>query len=113
MAGEAVNFGLKRRHAPGEIAREALELGALDLDPGHFHARQHGYQRAFEGFVDAHHARGHEAGLEHAVEAERDVGVLGGILGRLVDGHEVERDLIAPSARDFLEGNGLVIEMEL
>ena len=53
------------------------------------------------------------AGLEHLPKAQRDVGIFGGIFGRLVDGDAVERQPRLAGADDLVQIDGLVIEIAL
>ena len=58
-------------------------------------------QRPLQRLVDGRHALGGEARLQHHPQAQRDVGVFGGVLGRLVERHlpaNVFSDFLAPGA---------------
>ena len=62
-------------------------------------------QRPLQRLVDGHHALGGEARLQHHPQAQRDVGILGGVLRRLVERHLRERALgflLARHVRDDL-----------
>src|SRR5665213_606682 len=51
--------------------------------------------------------------LERRPQPQRDVGVLGGVFGGLVDGHAVERHLRFTLASDVVEVDGVVVEPAL
>ena len=79
-----------------------------------FHAQQHRHQRLFAFFVQRLE-RGHGGDLrpQHLVQAQRDVGVLGGIFGGLVDRHLAEGDLLGALAGDVFVVNGADAEITL
>ena len=51
--------------------------------------------------------------LQRVPQPQRHVGVLGGVIGRLVDGDAVETDLRFAGAGDVMEMNGVVVEPAL
>ncbi len=96
------DLGLEPRHALREFAGEPGEHLAVDGDAAALHVAEHGDQRALQRLIDARLALGDEAGLQHAPQPQRDVGILGGIGGGLVDGGLVEADLALALAADLL-----------
>ncbi len=112
-ADDLLDLGLDPRHPLRELAGQARQHLAVDRDAAPLHPRQRNDQRALQRLVDRRHAFGGEARLQHAPQPQRHVGVLGGVLRRLVDRHAREADEIAPRARDFGEVNGLVAEPAL
>ena len=70
-------------------------------------------QRPLEGLVDARPPLGGEALLEHAVQAQREVGAFGRIGRRALDRHLLEADPLAAAAADRLVSGRIEVEMEL
>ncbi len=91
VADELVDLLLEPRDALRERAREPREDRLVDLDAGPLHVDDDRQQRPLQRLVDRRQALGGEARLQAQPEPERDVGVLGGVLGRLVDRHAGER----------------------
>src|ERR1700688_954625 len=60
LAGELVDLPFELDEAGREILREALELGAVDLDPLAFHGDDHGDERALDRLVDGDETLGEE-----------------------------------------------------
>jgi len=67
------------------------------------HAEQHGDQRPLDRFVQADHVLGGQPRLETRPQLQGYVGVLGGVVARLVDRHLVEADLLGAAAGDVGE----------
>ena len=74
-------------------------MARVDLDAGALHVGDDGNQRPLQRLVDRRHALGGEPRLQHHPQPQRHVGVLGGVLGRLVDRHLRERLLGLLGAR--------------
>ena len=108
-----MDLGLELGGPLGEVVGQAPQRLAVDLDAPALHGGQDRNQGALQGLVDRDQALGQEARLQGAVQAQRDVGVLGGVVARLLQGHPVEGDLAASAAGDVLELDGLVAEMLL
>ncbi len=108
-----VHLGLEAAERLGEIAGQARQDLPVDRDAALLHAGEHRHHRPLQRLVDVGHALGDEAGLEDVPEPQGDVGVLGGVFGRLVDRHLVEGDLRAAGAGDVLEGDRRVAEPAL
>ena len=73
------------RWANVEVSRD--RIAAVDLDAGALHVGQHAHQRPLQRLVDGGHALGREPRLQHHPQPQRDVGVLAGVFGRLVERH--------------------------
>jgi len=112
-AGDLVDLDLEFGQALFEIGRQRPELRRVDLDAGCLHMRKHGDQRPFDGLVHAHHVLGHEAWLQMRPQLQGDVGVLGGIVARLVERYMVEGHLLGTAAGDIGELDGLLSQMPL
>ena len=112
-AGELVELLLELEHALLELGRELAQLRRVDLDAGLLHAEQHRDQRPLDGLVDADHVLAGEPGLELRPQLHGDVGVLGGVVARLVDRHLVEAHLLGAAAGHVGELDGLLVEIEL
>ena len=87
-----MDFGLERAGALREFARQTREHLAIDGDPAPLHAREHRNERPLQRLVNAAHALGGNARLEHLPQPQRDVGALSGILAGLLDLHAIERE---------------------
>ena len=80
--------------------------------PWRFHARQHRHQRHFDFLEDVAQAGfGVELRSQMLVQAQGDVGVLGGVTARAVDGDGAERYLLRALAGDVFVADGLVAEI--
>ena len=90
LAGELVDLGLDRRRLLREGAGEARKDLPVDLDAAPLHAREHRHQRPLQPLVDARDALGRQPRLQHAPDAQREVGVLRRVAGGAVDRHAVE-----------------------
>ena len=111
--GQLVDVQLILAHAAREILRQIGQHLAVHLDAGALHLADDRHQRAFHRLVQRQHLRFAQARLQQPVQPPGDVGILGGVLGCLVQRHLVEGDLILAAAGDLLEGDGLVVEMQL
>ncbi len=112
MAGQSVDLLLQLDQARGEIGRQALELGLVDLDALFLHVGQYGDQRPLAAFVDRGHAFADQPRLQLPPQPVGDVGVLGRIGHGLLQRHLLEGDAGAAGAGDFVVGNRLVLEEE-
>ena len=97
----------------GEDIGHAAQDFAVDLDASHLHFRQHGDQRAFKGFVDGRYAGAVQLRLEKLPQAQRHVGVFGGVFHRVVDGDLVKGDLAFSAAQQGLDRDRLMAEVKL
>ena len=112
VAGELVDLALEHVDASGEVVGQVGEQLAVDRDAGAFHVDQHRDQRSLDRFVDRHHALGEQPGLERLVQPAGDVGILGGIIERGIERHQIEGDLFLADAGDLLEGDRVDAEVE-
>ena len=78
-----------------------------------FHVGEHRDERAVQRLIDGGNALLVKARLEHLPQAERHIGVLGGIFGRLVERNAIEGDLLLAGAGDLLERDRRVVEIAL
>ena len=113
LAGERLDLDLERERAVPELVRELRQHLAVDGNAAPLHAREHRNERPLQRFVDCGHALGGQPRLEHLPQPQRDVGILGGVFGRLGDIDAVERDLGFSSAGDLIVIDGRVIEIAL
>ena len=101
--GDLEGAGLDRQHPRGQVAALAAQFVGVDqhavfLDPG-----QHLDQRHFDLVVDLQQRRlGGEFFSQHLVQAQADVGVLGGVARGGFDIHLRERNLLGALAGDVL-----------
>ena len=93
LAGELLDLFFERALFLREFAGQARQHLAVDRNAAPLHARQHGRHGALQRFVDGGDVLGRQPGFERVPQPQRDVGVLGGVFGRLVDGDAVEGDL--------------------
>ena len=100
--GEAMDLPLHHRHARFEIDRDAAQFVGVHLDAGALHVQQHGNQAAFDLFVQRQRAGEAQPRTQRAPEAERDVGMLGGIGGGAIDRHLREGEAVAAGAGDLV-----------
>ena len=100
---------------PRNLGREGLRQGgkmlAVDLDALALHRRDDRDQRPVDEFIDSGRIFRRNPGLEPVPQAERDVGVLGGIFGRLGECDLVESQLVLAGSADRFEGQAVVGEM--
>ena len=87
VPGEIVDLRFEPRHALPERRRQPRQDVSVDLDSRAFHVRQHAHQRPLQRLVHAGHALRCEAGLQCHPQAQRDVGILAGVFGRLLERH--------------------------
>jgi hypothetical protein len=111
LAREVVDFLFQPRHRLGEGARHARQRRAVDLDAGHLHVGEHGDERAFERLVDGGDPVLVELRLEGLPEAQRDLGILGAVFHRRLDGDAVEGDLRLAGPDQVLDRDALVGEV--
>ena len=97
-AGLAADLLLQRGDLDVEFGRQALQHLAVDLDAVALHPADHRDHRPVDQLIDPGHPLERQPGLEPQPQPQRDVGVLGGIFGRLVDRHLVEGDLLLAGA---------------
>ena len=64
---------------------------------------QHVDQRSLDGLIQACHALGRQTRFQKFVQAQSDVGVLGGVVQSLVQGHLIKADFVFARAGDVLE----------
>ncbi len=83
----------------------------VDADTTPLHAREHFQERPLQRLIDIRHMLGGKPRLEHAPQPQGRVGVLGGVFGRLGDVDAIERQLALADFGDFVEIDGLVIEV--
>ena len=86
---------------------------ASTLDAGALHLGDHGRERAVEGLVDRDHALLEQARAQMPPQAQRDLGVLGGVGGGLVDRDGGEADLGRTLAAQALVGDAVMVEEAL
>ena len=110
VAGKLMNLALQIVHAGGEIGAQVPQDGGVDLDAAPFHVAQHRDQGPFQGLINGDHVFGHQARLEHAMQTQRDIRVLGGVIQGLIQRHPVERHLGLAGPGDVLELDGVVIK---
>ena len=106
-----VDFLLQPSGFAGEFLGQSGQPRAVDLDPVPLHLRHHRDQRAVDALVDLRPAFGREPRFQLLVEPPGDIGILGGICGRLVERHFAKGDRLAPGAAQFLEGQAGMAEM--
>ena len=90
VAGQRVDLLLQPGDALGERGGEPRQDRPVDLHAGTLHLGEHRDQGPLQRLVDGRHALGGEAGLQHHPQPQRHVGVLGGVLRRLVERHLAE-----------------------
>ena len=109
----AANLLFQRGDLGVELGRKLAEHGAVDLDAVALHRADHRDHRPIDQLIDPGHVLERQPGAEAPPEAQRHVGVLGGIFGRLVDLHLVEGDLLLPRAAERFVRDAVVAEMLL
>ena len=92
-----------------EIVGQLAQQIGIDGDAGPLHVGQHRHQRPLQGFVDRDACPRRQLRLEQRMQAQGDVGILGGISVASGDRHAVEGDLVLALAGDFAEGDGRVL----
>ncbi len=108
FADGSIDFFFDPRRRLRQFARQSRQDLAVDADAALFHAGDDVDQWPFEPLVDRCEALGGEARLQQPPQPQRHVGVLGGIMGRLVERHGIEGDPRAPRTGDILEGDRFV-----
>ncbi len=96
---ELVRLLLQRHHPLAQFAALLREQVRVDEDAVAFHAEQHFAHRHLDLRVDVVElrVRGNRR-MERAMQAQRHVGVLGGVFRRAVDGHLLERNALGALA---------------
>jgi hypothetical protein len=104
-AGELVGLLLEREHALAERPALAAQQIRVDQHAVALHPEQDLAHRHLELAVDARELRvGRDLRVERVVQAQRDVGILGRVLGRAVDVDLVEADLARALAAHLVVG---------
>ena len=112
MPGELVDLGFQVAHAGGEVVAQPLQFRRVDADAVALHPFENRHQRAFQRLVDGDELFLDQARLEQRMQAQRHVGVLGGIVARGVQRHAVEGHLRLAAADHLLVLDRLVAEMQ-
>ena len=110
LAGKIEDLAIERLHAGREIIRHPGQDRRIDGDTGIFHRRQHRNQRPFKPLIDRCNAFDGEPGSQHLPQAQRDIGILGGVIQRRLGCQRPERHLLGALAADILIFDGRVIE---
>ena len=92
---------------------ELAQAFRINLDPFQFHGLQHRRHPPLESFVDGEQAFGAQARLQHIVEPQGHVRVLGGVAGGGVDFDLGETFLRLAGPGHLLERDRSVAEVEL
>ncbi len=83
----------------------------IDGDPASLHARERLDHGPLQRLIDGCLALGGKTGRERTPQAQRHIGVLGGVFGRAVERDAGETPEVATRAGDFAEGDVLVAQM--
>ena len=97
----------------GKFGGEPLQQLTVHHDALVLHGEENRHQRPLQRFIDRHLARLQELLAEQHPQAERDVGIFGGIVRGAVKGHAVEGHLRLARACHLLVADRLVAEMAL
>ncbi len=114
LAGQRIGLLLELQQAlaqPGALSGQAL---GIDQHAVALHLLQHDGGRHLDLLVDVAQlvVLGH-LGIQRAVQAQRDVGVLGGVFCGAVERHLIEADLRRALAADLFVGDGLQVQHAL
>ena len=93
LAGELLDLGFKASGLLREFAGQPRQHLPVDRDAAPLHMREHAKERPLQRLIHREHMLGREPRLEHLPEPQHDVGLLGGVFGRLVDADGIESDL--------------------
>ena len=111
LAGKLVNARDKSGGLFTKLDAVARKSVGVDADAGVLHVGEDAHERVFGLGVGAPGAAFAHDGLERAVEAERHVGILGGVFGDLRDVDLVHRELpLALRADERLNGDRVVVQ---
>src|SRR5262249_50675098 len=113
LARDRADLGLEARGLLRELAREAGESTRSDRDAAPLHASQHRQEGALERLVDTPDTLGGKPQFEHLPQPQRDVGVLGGTFGGLVDADAIEAEPAFAGSGDVVVADGAVFEPAL
>ena len=108
--GDLLRPRLQIDHAQREVVAEVAQGVRIDADAVAFHLRQHRREMAFERLVNREQAFAGEPGLQQVVQPQGDIGVLGGVAGRRVEGDVLETLLRLAGAGHLFEADRLVAE---
>ena len=112
--GDRVRLRGELVHALAQLLALRAQLVGVDQHAALLHAREHRHQRHFDLGVDRLGARlGCELRPQRVVQAQRDVGVFGGVAAGGVEVDLRERDLLGALAGHVLVVDRLVAEMAL
>ena len=102
LTGERVRLRFEFDDPAPQLGALCHQPIAIDQHAGALHVEQHLADRHLDPLVDVAQLRHRfDARPQRLVQAERDLGVLGRILGRAVERHVVEADLARPLAADL------------
>ena len=107
-----MNFLLKVADAARKVLRKGVQRRDIDLDAGILHVGEHRDQRTLDGLIDRRHALFAKPRAQDSVQSERDIGVFGRIVERLVERHPVEGDGVPALAADAFVADALMAEMQ-
>lgn len=109
MACDGVGFLFELHQLGAEFCALAGEFGAVDLYAVAFHFKQHLRDGQFHFFI---HFKLFGVHLRAQVrfEAQGEIGVLGGVFGRLLNGDVGKTDLLRAFAAQRFVGNGFQAE---
>ena len=112
LPGELVRLLLQRHHPLAQFAALLREQLRVDQDAVALHAEQHFAHRHLDLRVDVVElrVRGNRR-MERAMQAQRDVGVLGRVFGRAVDGHLLEGDALGALAGHVVVADRLDVQV--
>ena len=97
----SVRLLLQCQHAPAQVGGLPAQLVHVDHHAVGLHALEHRHQRDLDLAVDALQRRlGRELRPQRAMQAQGDVGILGGVARGVVQRHVRERDLLGALAGD-------------
>ncbi len=107
-----MRLALQRRRALAQIAALPAQQLAVDQHALALHFEQHLAHRHLDRLVDVQQLwLALETRMERAMQAQRDIGVLGRVRGRAIDCHLLERDAPGALAGDVVVGDRREIEM--
>ncbi len=114
LAGQSVGLLLERQQALAQLGALPGQALGIDQHAVALHLLQHDGGRHLDLPVDVAQlvVLGH-LGIQRAMQAQRDVGILGGVFGGAVERHFIEADLRRALAAHLFVGDGLEVQHAL
>ena len=112
LPGKRMYFLFQHRALFGKFAGQPRQHRAVHFDAGAFHLRQHRHQWAVHQFIHTRDFFGGKAQFQMVPQPQSNIGILGGVFGRLGQGHFGKADLAFACAGQGFVADRFVTQMQ-